>query len=278
MLTDWKTGLDVEDLHGEVFAGKILRIKLPEVDEIVVRTRAIAEDAFGRIDPQSAEQNMDADAYREAVKKARLTANADVGVNEAWHSLLSAIGFDLDDTYGDRLRLRIVPSQSTHHGLRHQPLPPHRDSWGSGFEAQVNWWMPLYPLSASRTMVVWPEAFNKPIENDSGIWSLENFQRAQAAGEPYPLLPSTSVDYHDQPAQPITVEPGEILAFSASHLHASTSDNSGISRFSMDTRTLRRSDVCAERGAPNTDNALKERQYQWFKRASDGLEMAAVPE
>lgn len=276
MLTDWHSGLNVDEFHQAVFDGKILRIQLPEVEEILAKTRAIAEQAFGVSDPQSAEQDMEPETYRAAVKAARLSANADPGINQAWHGLLETLGFDLNDTYGDRLRLRIVPSQRSHHGLRHQPLPAHRDSWGSGFEAQVNWWLPLYPLATTRTMIVWPKVFEQPLQNNSGEWSLEEFHRHQHEGLAYPLLPSARDDQETASAQPILISPGEILAFSAAHLHASASDKSGISRFSMDTRTLRRSDVAAERGAPNVDNRLRERQFRWFKQMTTGSDMVPI--
>lgn len=269
-LRDWTGGDDPERVFAQVFRGAVLVIRNEIVTDIVLRVRAIAEKAFGTSDPQNAESRMDPDAFKAAVKTARQTVDDDVDVNALWHDLLLSLGVDLDDIFGDRLRLRIVPSHASHQGLRHQPLPAHRDSWGSGLEAQVNWWMPLYPLSPDRTMVLWPDAFSKPVVNSSGNWSLEAFKAAQAKGEPYPLLPAIDAGSTPPNAMPVLVQPGALLAFSSAHLHASRSDRSGISRFSLDTRSVRLSDIRSARGAPNVDNAVAEKQYAWFKRLSDG--------
>ena len=270
LLNDWIRDHDPEDVHARIFEGAIFVIRDDIVADIVSRVRAIAETAFGTPDPQNAESRMDADAFKAAVKTARQSVDTDGQVNALWHGLLAALGIDLQDMFGDRLRLRIVPSNASHCGLRHQPLPAHRDSWGSGFEAQVNWWMPLYPLSPDRTMVLWPDAFSTPVANSSGNWSLEAFKAAQANGEAYPLLPAVDAEPAPLGAAPVVVQPGELLAFSSAHLHASRSDTSGISRFSLDTRTLRLSDIRSGRGASNVDNAVAEKQHAWFKRFSDG--------
>ena len=269
-LNDCTRDHNPEDVHARIFEGAVFVVRDGIVTDIVSRVRAITEAAFSTSDPQNAESRMEADAFKAAVKAARQGVDTDGQVTALWHDLLSALGMDLKDIFGDRLRLRIVPSHASHRGLRHQPLPAHRDSWGSGFEAQVNWWMPLYPLSPRRTMVLWPDAFSTPVANSSGSWSLEAFKAAQAQGEDYPLLPAVDVEPAPVHAVPVVVQPGELLAFSSAHLHASRSDASGISRFSLDTRTVRLSDIRLGRGAPNVDNAVADKQYAWFKRFSDG--------
>jgi len=53
---------------------------------------------------------------------------------------------DLDDTYLDMPRLRVVSSHgylTTGMGYAH---PPHRDTWYSAPMAQINWWLPTYDL------------------------------------------------------------------------------------------------------------------------------------
>ena len=277
---DWTRRDDPDDVHARIFEGAVFVIRDEGVGDIVARVRSIAEETFGIDFPQNAENRMDAGSFKAAVKTARLSVDNDREVKALWHAVLSSRGLNLDDVFGDRLRLRIVPSHASHRGLRHQPLPAHRDSWGSGFEAQVNWWMPLYPLSSERTMVLWPDAFSMPIANSSGEWSLEAFKTAQAKGEAYPLLPAVDAEPGPSSAVPVLAQPGELLAFSSAHLHASRGDRSGISRFSLDTRTVRLSDIQSGAGAPNVDNAIRERQYAWFKRFSDGsgLDAAALTE
>lgn len=86
--------------------------------------------------------------------------------------------------------------------------------------AQVNWWLPLYPLTETRTMKVWPEAFDKPVPNSSRTWDFE--QLMSGTQRDYPMLPSTT-ETIGAPVS-VTIEAGEVLAFAAAHLHAGVND------------------------------------------------------
>lgn len=76
-------------------------------------------------------------------------------------------------------------------------------------------------------------------------------------GDDYPLLPV---------ARSAPPEPGELLAFSAAHLHAGIADDSGLSRLSLDTRTVWLRDVEDGRGAPDVDGALRRAHWDMFAR------------
>lgn len=173
------------------------------------------------------------------------------------------VGYDPDACYLDRIRLRVVPSASETHGRVIRPLPAHRDTWGSGILAQVNWWLPLYPLVPGRTMVMWPQLFRRPMANDSAEWDYEVL--IQGARQDYPWLPVVTEALGDS-GSPVLIEPGELLAFSAAHVHASTTDGSGFCRFSIDTRTVWAGDLAAGRGAPNVDGRMRREQWGWFAR------------
>jgi hypothetical protein len=47
--------------------------------------------------------------------------------------------------------------------------------------------------------------------------------------------------------------PGQIILFSGAHLHASIPNTSGVSRYSIDFRTIDRRDVMSGQGAPMVD-------------------------
>ena len=87
----------------------------------------------------------------------------------------------------------------------------------------------------------------------------------QGKRKDYPLLPVA--DYApDEPGLPVLIDPGALLAFSAAHLHASAADASGLSRFSVDTRTVWAGDAFATRGPPNVDGAAGRAHWEWFTR------------
>ena len=126
--------------------------------------------------------------------------------------------------------------------------------------AQVNWWLPLYPLHETRTMLVWPEVFRQPVANDSAGWDFEEFKRA---GRGYPLLPTADA-YPETPAKPVLIEPGDLLGFSAAHLHGGIRDASGRTRFGIDSRTVWDPDRCAGRCAPDVDGSPGIEMWEWF--------------
>lgn len=260
-------GSPPEAISARIFDGALVLFRgLPSIDSLTARVRAIVEDTFETNDPVRAEADLAPVDFRRKSVAARKRVVDDEATNRIWHQVLAETGYPPETCYCDRLRLRIVPSRQDIHGRVIRPLPAHRDSWASGITAQINWWLPLYPITATRTMLVWPDAFRVPVANDSGTWDYARLIDGRHRN--YPMLPTAATPA--QPGLPVVIEPGELLAFSAAHLHASQSDQSGISRFSLDTRTVWDADVRAGRGAPNVDGAGTVAHWDWFEPPRGG--------
>jgi hypothetical protein len=45
----------------------------------------------------------------------------------------------------------------------------HRDTWGTNLYAQVNWWAPVYPITAGRTVALYPTLWSRPVANTSAL-------------------------------------------------------------------------------------------------------------
>ena len=264
----WRPGTRPEVLSEALFEGvPVLFDALPPVRQLIARARSILEQVFETDDPEGAETSLSAPRFRRMAMQARKIVADDGDVARHWADTLALIGYAPAATWFDRIRLRVVPSRADIDHPRLQTLPPHRDTWASGIMAQVNWWLPLYPLSASRTMLLWPRAYRRAIANDSSNWSFEAFKSAgrhSAGRDSYPLLPTART----APAErglPVLIEPGQILGFSAAHLHAGTSDASGRTRFSVDSRTVWDPDRRAGHGAPNMDCGARTEMWQWYR-------------
>ena len=67
----------------------------------------------------------------------------------------------------------------------------------------------------------------------------------------------------------INGEPGSITLFSAAHLHASTANFSGETRYSIDFRTVHLDDVINGIGAPNIDAECSGTTMGDYLRTSD---------
>lgn len=197
--------------------------------------------------------------YRRLAIRARTRVADDPAIRREWRAVLRAVGYGPDSTWRDQVRLRVVPSRDDIGHRRLVPLPPHRDTWASRIMAQVNWWLPLYPLRETSTMVLWPEAFRGPVTNNGAEWDFEEFKRA---GRGYPLLPTAA--YPETPGTPVLIEPDDLLGFSAAHLHAGCRDASGRTRFGIDSRTVWEPDRRAGRGAPDVDGTPGTKMWEWF--------------
>jgi hypothetical protein len=97
--------------------------------------------------------------------------------------MLAEAGCDLEKTYFDVPRLRTAfPGDYLKSGIAYA-FHPHRDTWYSAPFCQINWWMPVYPLSSENCMAFHPHYWDHPVKNGSSSynyqkWNLESRQNA----------------------------------------------------------------------------------------------------
>ena len=72
-----------------------------------------------------------------------------------------------------------------------------------------------------------------------------------------------------EPQVRLVCPPSGIVLFSAAQLHSTVPNTSGLTRYSIDFRTVNIDDVIAMRGAPNIDSAATRTSLRDFRRASD---------
>ncbi|MEM9027587.1 MAG: hypothetical protein AAGC70_04385 [Pseudomonadota bacterium] len=261
----WMPGMPPDALSSLIFSGHLVLISdQPAIDALCHRARQILSDVFDVADAFEAATILTPDQFRKAAAAARKAVRTDAEIHRKWSDTLRLVGYHDEEVYCDRMSLRVVPGRDEARSRFYRPLPPHRDTWGSGILAQVNWWLPLYPLAADRTMWIWPQAFSAPVANTSADWDYDELVRKKTPD--YPLLPEAT----EQPSSdglPVLIEPGTLLAFSGAHMHAST-HTSRLTRFSLDTRSVWMPDVTANRGAPDVDHSGRPANWAMFERGS----------
>lgn len=193
--------------------------------------------------------------------------------------LMEEMGCDLGETYIDVPRLRMV----THGGYLTSGVGyahhPHRDVWYSAPASQINWWIPIYGIESENSMAFHPRYWSEPVENDSHEFDYYRWNRdgrANAAAhiksdtrkQPKPQQPLEL-----QPELRVITEPGGMLLFSAAQLHSTVPNTSGVTRFSIDFRTVCLRDVIEDRGAPNLDSRCTGTSLRDFVRAADSAPM-----
>ena len=82
-------------------------------------------------------------------------------------AILDEVGCDPDQTYFDVPRMRVQAHDAyLTAGVGYQ-LHPHRDTWYAAPPSQVNFWLPVYPISSECTFAFFPKYFHNPVQNDS---------------------------------------------------------------------------------------------------------------
>lgn len=258
------------------YGGAILVFRqVAAIERLVARLRDLAQAELGcdpgethRHYPEPAAQAAAAQALRDAVGR---DAPARGLLQEGLHE----VGVDLDATFGDVLKLRLQPPAADQDSALVAPLAAHRDTWGSNVMAQANWWAPVLPVTANRTMALFPHLFRAAVANDSASWDLEDFLAARRAGRPYPMLPRATESPAWATAVPLVIAPGDLLCFSGAHLHASVPNTTDLTRLSMEWRTVNGSDARAGRGAPDVDHAAPWVCHHWFTSLKTGTRLQA---
>jgi hypothetical protein len=259
-----------------IFNGNILLFSArPSTIALCNYAQAMIRETYGSEDPQRAQFSMKVEEFVARTSPLKTRFTNDQHTKKLIQQILVDFGCDLENTLFDVPRLRVV----THGGYLVSGVgyayKAHRDIWYASPSSQVNWWMPVYPLDEKRSLALYPSYWNRSISNtssefDYGEWC--RVGRTQATSQitvdkrKHPL-PTEEIDSSGE--FKVVCDAAAMIAFSASHLHATVPNSSGLTRFSIDFRTIRLDDLKANRGAPNIDSAAKGSTLGDFLRASD---------
>lgn len=176
---------------------------------------------------------------------------------------LKDLNFDIDDTYCDQMTIRFSPSiKERARGLL-KPVKPHRDTWASNFQHQINWWIPLHDLSNTNSIFFIPKYFTKKVKNNSKEWNFELFKKGYINSSTPVSIQNFNLD--DYKTKKINF--GNAFCFSGNHIHGSNLGD--LRRLNIETRTLCKKDVIKFDLPKNVDNNNLIKQGKWFKSLKD---------
>lgn len=268
------------DLHDRIYAGEVLLFgKLAPMRQLVDFTRAFLEDAFAPFVPVEIHRHLSHQQQTESFAQRQRDFARAPEVKRLWRELFETTGLDAQGLARDALYLRFQPHQdqgaSIPRARTTSTIAFHRDTWGSNLYAQTNWWAPVYDISAGRTFAIYPSLWDRAVANTSGEFDLPGLiERAKAGGRNANDADAAIPHLTEQPvaeAVPVVISPGEIIAFSSAHAHAGVPNSTGLTRISLETRTLWIDDVRSGRGAPNVDGHARWMSPGMFRRVSDGV-------
>ena len=283
MLTDkldlrYRTAAENDrDRAKAIFSGSILVYRsMPAMHELVECLREITLQEIALSDPCSAELVLASKEFRYRAGCARRVVRESVDVARLYKKVLLEAGVDVSALFYDHFKLRFQPSDKASRSRYMRDLPSHRDTWGSNIHAQINWWAPVWPVTADRTIGIFPALWNTPVPNLSAEWNYEELMkdiRAKNSSD-YPMLPKCVTSPSLNEALPVIIQPGDIMAFSGAHLHCSIPNRTGLARISTETRTVSAHDLIHSRSAKNIDCGASISHFDWFHHIETGESLA----
>jgi hypothetical protein len=268
--------LSDDERRSRIYAGDLFVCSpRPAALALCALARELLDTAFGGADPRTAQHGMPVPDFAALLAELKPRFIHHPRAKELLQQLLQELGCDPAETYFDVPRLRSSTSDGYLTTGIAYAWHPHRDTWYSAPPCQVNWWMPVYDLEPDNAMAFHPRYWNAAVENDSlgydyAEWNRTfRFAAAQHTKEdPRPLPRAT---------QPVELEPqvrllppvGGMILFSAAQLHSSVPNTSGVTRYSIDFRTVHRGDAARFAGAPNADAACTGTTMGDYLRATD---------
>lgn len=243
--------------------------------DFIAFAQGMIEDAFGGLEPTTAQYEMSVEDYVAILKKLKPAFIHHPESKRHLQNILSDLGCDQNQTYFDVPRMRSSTSDNYLTSGIAYAFHPHRDTWYSAPMNQINWWLPIYEVESSNVMAFHPEYFGEAVTNSSGGYNYQEWvatSRKNAANhikKDTRVQPKALTSINENPQLRVVTPPGGVLVFSGSHLHSSVPNDSGKTRFSIDFRTVHLGDLKAVRGAKNVDSACTGTTMKDYLRLND---------
>ena len=278
------TPLSERDFHDRIYRGEILRFDaIPAMLELAQFAQKFLAQAFHPHPPPQIHQHLSHEEQIPRFAQLQKQFWKQNEVSHLWQDIFRTIGLDPQGLTRDHLHLRFQPHQDKNteysRARTTSTLAFHRDTWGSNLYAQVNWWAPIFPISQGRTVAMYPALWNRAVANTSAQYDLAKIlERSRAQGRNAvsadEAIPHLTETLDPELAIPVVIEPGSLIAFSGAHAHAGVPNATGLTRLSLETRTLSVDDFRQNRGAPNMDGHAPWAAPGWFRHMVTGEKLS----
>jgi hypothetical protein len=135
--------------------------------------------------------------------------------------------------------------------------------------------MPVYEINPENIMAFHPRYWDTAVRNSSDSYNYYEWNRAsrQSAAQHVKadtrVQPRAQVPVEENPQLRVVADVGGVMLFSAAQLHSTVPNTCGITRYSIDFRTVHLDDVLRKGGAPNVDSACTGTTLRDYIRATD---------
>lgn len=247
----------------------------PGTTAFVEFARQLLVEAFAPYDPREAQLHLPVEKFVAVLAELKPRFIHHSRSKELIQNVLRERGCDLEKTYFDVPRLRSMASGDYLKAGIAYAFHPHRDTWYSAPFSQLNWWMPVYEVVPENVMAFHPRYWEQPLRNGSREYNYYIWNKVSRGAAAQQIKTDTRKQpYAEEPVEldpqiRVVTPPGGMLIFSGAQLHSTVPNDSGLTRFSIDFRTVNVDDVAARRGAVNIDSECTGTTLRDFLRASD---------
>jgi hypothetical protein len=253
----------------------------PSTRALIEFAAEMAQEAFGSLEPETAQYEMPVEAYAALLANLKPRFIHHPESKRLIIEMLEDLGCDPEKTYFDVPRMRTSTAQGYLTTGIAYAFHPHRDTWYSAPFCQLNWWMPIYPITADNGLAFHPRYWYMPVKNSSRVYNYAEWNAtsrkvaASQIGTDTRVQPKPEEDVELDPQIRPLCAPGGIILFSGAQLHSSVPNTSTRTRFSIDLRTVHVDDVASRVGAPNIDSECTGTTMGDYLRCTD---LARLPE
>ncbi len=270
------SGVSDEARRQQLYEGQLFVYSAtPASSGLVTLARQLIREAFGTLDPETAQYHMPVEQYAATLAELKPKFIHHPESKKFIQSLLKERGCDLERTYFDVPRLRTATSDDYLTTGIAYAFHPHRDTWYSAPQCQLNWWIPIYDIESGRSMALHPRYWAQPIRNSSHLYNYaewnekSRFNAAQHIKSDSRVQPRAEEPVELDPQIRVVSPVGGVLIFSGAQLHSTVPNMTGRARFSIDFRTVNFDDAVEMRGAPNIDSKCTGTTMNDYLRGTD---------
>ena len=253
--------MDEATRRRHLYAGGLVVLSpTPSSTALCAHGADMLNEAFAGRDPRTAQYDMPVEAYAAVLSALKPAFIHHPRSKELIQGLLAEVGCEVDRTYFDVPRMRTSTSSDYLTSGIAYAFHPHRDTWYSAPPCQINWWLPIFDIEERNTLAFHPHYWDHPVKNGSASYDYERWNAesrhnaAQHIGKDTRVQPKPEEPMDLDPQVRFVGPPGSILLFAAAQMHSSVPNTSGVTRCSIDFRTVNLDDLEARDGAPNIDS------------------------
>jgi hypothetical protein len=274
--------LNDEQRRRRLYDGQlVVHSATPSSAALVALARTLIRDAFGDLDPETAQYHLPVEQYATVLAELKPKFIHHPESKRLIQGILREVGCDLEKTYFDVPRMRTATSDEYLTSGIAYAFHAHRDTWYSAPQCQLNWWIPIFELESGRSMAFHPRYWSQGVRNGSHGYNYQEwtktsrFNAAQFIKKDTRVQPHAEEPMEENPQLRVITPVGGLLIFSAAQMHSTVPNTTGRTRFSIDFRTVHLDDVESFGGAPNVDSACTGTTMGDYLRGTD---LAHIPD